>query len=84
MINLMAPNQTLAQLFATQHDDAQTRYYDLTIVLVSLALMAIGFVIVTSASMPVAARLFDNPFHFAIRHVIYLGLTLASPGVVLP
>lgn len=83
MINLTAPNQTLAQLFATQHDDAQTRYYDLTIVLVSLALMAIGFVIVTSASMPVAARLFDNPFHFAIRHVIYLGLALAAAVVVL-
>ncbi|WP_100656590.1 cell division protein FtsW [Alteromonas flava] len=74
---------SLAQLFALQHSDNAPRYYDLTIVLVSIALMAIGFVIVTSASMPVAARLFDNPFHFAIRHTIYLGLAISAAIVVL-
>jgi len=46
--------------------------YDSGLIMVSFALMAIGMVMVTSASMPVAERLFDNPFHFSIRHGIYL------------
>lgn len=83
MMNIVQPANTLAQLFSAKHDVQPTRYYDLTIVLVSIALMAIGFVIVTSASMPVAARLFDNPFHFAIRHSIYLGLATAAAIIVL-
>lgn len=83
MMNIVQPANSLAQLFAAKHGDQPTRYYDLTIVLVSIALMAIGFVIVTSASMPVAARLFDNPFHFAIRHGIYLGLATAAAIIVL-
>ncbi|WP_100643384.1 cell division protein FtsW [Alteromonas facilis] len=82
-MSLAANKTSLAQLFSRQHDDVPARYYDLTIVLVSLALMAIGFVIVTSASMPVAARLFDNPFHFAIRHGIYLGLAISAGIIVL-
>lgn len=46
--------------------------YDGGLILASFVLMAIGLVMVTSASMPVAERLFDNPFHFSIRHGLYL------------
>ena len=45
--------------------------------MVALALMAIGLIMVTSASIPVAERLFNNPFHFAIRHAIYLLIATA-------
>ncbi len=83
MINLSQPSNSLVQLFAAKHDEVAQRYYDLTIVLVSVALLAIGFIIVTSASMPISARLFDNPFHFAIRHVIYMGLAIAAAVIVL-
>lgn len=63
----------LPDLFAWRHDrGAPERPYDLGLLMAALMLMAIGFVMVTSASMPVAARLFDNPFHFSIRHAIYL------------
>ncbi|MFC3092699.1 cell division protein FtsW [Alteromonas sediminis] len=56
--------------------------YDGGLILVSLALMAIGLVMVTSASMPVAERLFDNPFHFSIRHAIYLIASLICGMVI--
>lgn len=70
----------LRLMFAQRHDAVKPsrRPYDVTLVLVALALMTIGLVIVTSASMPVGARLFDNPFHFAIRHGIYIILAIGS------
>ncbi|MCP4417118.1 MAG: cell division protein FtsW, partial [Chloroflexi bacterium] len=42
-----------------------------------------GLIIVCSASMPIADRLHDNPFYFAIRHGIYLiGAVIAAMVVV--
>lgn len=73
----------LRQLFANKHDQASIRPYDLNLLLVAVALMSIGLVIVTSASMPAAARIFDNPFHFAIRHIIYICLALIAAFVTL-
>ncbi|EKT64923.1 cell division protein FtsW [Providencia burhodogranariea] len=46
--------------------------YDRTLVWLALGLAAIGFVMVTSASMPVGQRLTDDPFYFAKRDVMYL------------
>lgn len=57
--------------------------YDSGLVIASFALMAIGLVMVTSASMPVADRLFGNPFHFAIRHALYLIVAIISGMVFL-
>lgn len=63
----------LPDLFAWRHDKAgPQRPYDIGLLMAALALMTIGLIMVTSASMPVAERLFNNPFHFAIRHTIYL------------
>ena len=73
----------LRQLFANKYDQASIRPYDLNLLLVAVALMSIGLVIVTSASMPAAARIFDNPFHFAIRHIIYICLALIAAFVTL-
>ncbi|GAA0855542.1 cell division protein FtsW [Aliiglaciecola litoralis] len=75
----------LRKLFAQRHDDRTTQRipFDVNFILLSLALMTIGLVIVTSASMPVAARLFDDPFHFAIRHGIYLILASIAACVVM-
>ena len=69
-----AVTSQLAGLFAARHDKPNTSApaFDGGIVLVAFALMAIGLIIVTSASMPVADRLHDNPFYFSIRHGIYL------------
>nr|WP_283125653.1 MULTISPECIES: cell division protein FtsW [Providencia] len=51
---------------------AGSTLYDRTLVWLAFGLAAIGFVMVTSASMPVGQRLTEDPFYFAKRDVIYL------------
>ena len=46
--------------------------FDVPLMYSMLMLIGVGFVMVTSASMPVAERLFDNPYHFTYRHVVFL------------
>lgn len=74
---------SLTHLFSQKHDGHQKRPYNLLLVLVSLSLFSIGFIMVTSASMPIADRLFDNPYHFALRHGIYILLALGAAMFVL-
>lgn len=75
----------LQHLFAQKHDGVKANAlpFDVNFILLSVTLLSIGMVIVTSASMPVGARLFDNPFHFAIRHGIYICIALTAAIVVL-
>ncbi len=57
--------------------------YDVLIIVAAVALATLGLIIVTSASIPVAERLHANPFHFTIRHMIYLLLAcLAAMATV--
>ena len=65
----------------TQHPAPVPRTYDASLMLAAFGLLCFGFVMVTSASIPVADRLFGNPFHFAIRHGIYL--VIASVAAVI-
>jgi cell division protein FtsW len=60
--------------------------YDRNLLITVMLLVAIGFVMISSASMPVAERLKDNQFHFIFRHGIYifLGLMAAIVTVQLP
>ncbi len=57
--------------------------FDRSYVLLALCMYTIGLIMVASSSMPVAERLFDNPFHFIIRHMIYIGLSLGIAGFAL-
>lgn len=57
--------------------------YDKLFVCLLLLLLSVGIVMVTSASVPVAARLFNNELHFTIRHLVYLGMGLTAAVVVL-
>ena len=57
--------------------------FDRTFVVLGLTMYMLGLVMVASSSIPVAERLFNNPFHFVIRHGIYIGLSLAIAGVAL-
>lgn len=70
----------LPHLFSTGTDKAPA-YFDAVIVVTAIALASIGLIIVTSASIPVAERLFANPFHFTLRHVIYLILACLAAMV---
>lgn len=49
--------------------------YDVPLLYCMLMLIGVGFVMVTSASMPTADRLFGNIYHFTIRHGIFLVLS---------
>ncbi|AOR62430.1 cell division protein FtsW [Pectobacterium wasabiae] len=57
--------------------------YDRTLVWLTLGLAIIGFVMVTSASMPVGQRLASDPFLFAKRDAIYLGLAFGLSLITL-
>lgn len=48
--------------------------YDRTLLWLTMGLVCIGFVMVTSASMPIGARLLDDPFYFVKRNAFYLSL----------
>lgn len=50
--------------------------FDRSYLFLALSMYMIGLVMVASSSMPVAERLFGNPFHFVIRHMIYICLSL--------
>ncbi|WP_027670882.1 putative lipid II flippase FtsW [Rheinheimera baltica] len=62
-------------------DDDAT--YDKLFLTLLLLIVAVGVVMVTSASVPVATRLYDNELHFTIRHLVYLGIGLSVGLVVL-
>lgn len=57
--------------------------FDRSFIALGLTMYMVGLVMVASSSIPVAERLFNNPFHFVIRHGIYIGLSLAVAGVAL-
>ncbi|MBU2113623.1 MAG: cell division protein FtsW [Gammaproteobacteria bacterium] len=83
-LNLLKnPLQQPVQRLATwwQADDGAP--YDKLFLTLLLIILAIGVVMVTSASVPVAARLYDNELHFTIRHIIYLAIGFSAALVVL-
>ena len=46
--------------------------YDRFFFTLMVLLLGIGFIMVTSASVPVAERLFGEPLHYSIRHLVYI------------
>lgn len=53
-------------------DNDSTVMYDRTLFWLTLGLAAVGFIMVTSASMPVGQRLANDPFLFAKRDGLYI------------
>ena len=64
-------------LLKAQFHVRSNNLYDVPLIYCMFILVGVGFIMVTSASMPTAIRMFDNPFHFTIRHVVYLVLSLS-------
>ncbi|HEX7028502.1 MAG TPA: FtsW/RodA/SpoVE family cell cycle protein, partial [Gammaproteobacteria bacterium] len=56
---------------------------DQTLLVSGILLLSIGIVMVTSASVSVAERMYGDPFFFARRHLIYIGLGMALALLVL-
>lgn len=66
-----------------QADTKAVATFDRSYVALALSMYMIGLVMVASSSMPIAERLFDNPFHFVIRHMIYIVLSLGVAALAL-
>lgn len=59
---------------AKENDSPTLVLYDRTLLWLTFGLAIVGFVMVTSASMPIGQRLANDPFMFAKRDAIYLVL----------
>jgi len=64
-------------------DTTSVQTFDRGFIFIGFILYMIGLVMVASSSMPVAERLFNDPFHFVTRHLIYIMLSLCVAIVVL-
>ena len=88
-MRLRLPNFGLTELFknwvagSRDNDSANMVLYDRTLLWLTFGLAIIGFVMVTSASMPIGQRLADDPFLFAKRDALYLGLAFGLSMVTL-
>ncbi len=61
----------------------QDQPFDGWLLFAAVALMLIGWVMVTSASTEVAAGLTGNPWYFSQRHALFVVLALAAAGFTL-
>lgn len=68
---------------ARDNDAVNMVLYDRTLLWLTFGLAIIGFVMVTSASMPIGQRLADDPFLIAKRDALYLGLAFGLSLVTL-
>lgn len=69
--------------FSSSKAAQDTAVFDRSFIVLALVMYMIGLIMVASSSMPVAERLFNNPFHFVIRHAIYIVLSLGIASVAL-
>ncbi|WP_420909330.1 cell division protein FtsW [Edwardsiella ictaluri] len=68
---------------AGEADSTGVILYDRTLLWLTFGLAAMGFIMVTSASMPIGQRLADDPFLFAKRDALYLALAFGLAMVTL-
>ncbi|MBB1294689.1 cell division protein FtsW [Pseudoalteromonas sp. SR44-5] len=64
----------LANIRDTLTPKPSAQLYDVPLLYCVIMLIGLGFVMVTSASMPTADRLFNNPYHIIIRHSMFLAM----------
>ncbi|WP_111414248.1 putative lipid II flippase FtsW [Billgrantia lactosivorans] len=57
--------------------------FDGWLLFAALALVLVGWVMVTSASTEVAASLTDNPWYFSQRHALFVAMALAAAAATL-
>jgi cell division protein FtsW len=66
-----------------ESDTSSMVLYDRILLWLTFGLAIVGFVMVTSASMPIGQRLAEDPFLFAKRDALYLGLAFGLSLVTL-
>lgn len=63
--------------------NSQLQQYDLILTSALMFLLCVGLVMVSSSSMVISEHYFGSSFHFIVRHIIYLLLTMAVCWLVL-
>ena len=58
-------------------------FYDRGLLFLVLALLAFGWVMVTSASLPISEKLYNNEYYISIKHAGFIIVALMSMLVVL-
>ena len=71
----------LTEWLARENADVKT--FDRSLILLALTMYMVGLVMVATSSMPIAERLFNNPFHFVIRHSLYIILSFGIAAISL-
>ncbi len=56
---------------------------DVTVAGISLLLLMIGIVMVGSASMEISARIYGDPFHLFIKHVVYVAISVGVAALLI-
>ena len=56
--------------------------FDRTLLFTVMLLVAYGFVMIASASMPVGERIYSNHYHFIMRHGVFICLALVAAAIV--
>ena len=79
----LVPSVNMPALPKWLGESANTVTFDRQYLLLAVAMYTIGLIMVASSSMPVAERLFDNPFHFVVRHGVYICLSIFIGGLAL-
>lgn len=52
--------------------------YDRTLLALTLVLMLFGWVMVTSASMPVSEKLYGNEYYISIKHAVFIVISICA------
>ncbi|WNC68069.1 cell division protein FtsW [Thalassotalea nanhaiensis] len=69
-------------LFESQTAKNQVTF-DRGFIVIAMSMYLIGLIMVASSSMPIGEKLFNNPFHFVIRHAIYIVMSLFIAAIAL-
>ena len=56
---------------------------DVTVAGISLLLLMIGIVMVGSAAMEISARIYGDPFHLFIKHVVYVAISVGVAALLI-
>lgn len=72
------PGHTGAQNAAQRRRQGRLPELDYGLLLCAMAITVFGFIMVASASLPVADSTYGSPFHFVIRHALALALALGA------
>lgn len=59
------------------------KYYDRYLLFSVIALLVIGLLMITSASMAISERQFHQPFHFLMRQIFYIGIGFLMSWIVI-